>query len=134
MAARRDPSQSGTLNVHEYASRADQLSSRLATARGSRSTRTAGRRLAFGPFSPGSRLGGRRRRGLHREEAGGGAGEELARLQVFECAFDVHVLRRLLDGAAPTQDRALEWREPEVAHGQLAGDMRPARVGESRSR
>src|SRR5215813_593396 len=70
----------------------------------------------------------------HREEAGDGTGEELARLEVFECALDVHVLRRLLDGPAPAQDRALEWRELQVAHGQLAGDMRPARAGESHSR
>src|SRR5690348_3125630 len=119
MAARRDPSQSGTLNLQEYASRA-----------------AFARRLASGPFSTGCRLlsvgcglAGRRRCGLHGEEAGGGTREHFAGLKILQGALDVYVLRRGLDGAATAQDWAIQRRELEVTHGELSGDVGPAGVG-----
>src|SRR2546426_9448770 len=61
-----------------------------------------------------------------REEPAGRPRHDLARLQVFQRPLQLEGLPRGPEGAAATEQRALDRRRLDVAHGQLSRDVDPA--------
>ena len=66
------------------------------------------------------------------EESAGRPGHDLARLEVFQRPLQLEGLPRRPEGTTAAEQRALDRRRLQVAHGQLSGDVDPAGVVQRR--